>query len=90
MSGDVFEASFSQRGSCSTSSQWYALDSPSQGKEDASVVFENHTEFSGSVQSQGLEGSGLRSSALASLDMYPSRVVDYDSNEIARGHDILA
>jgi hypothetical protein len=53
--------------------------------------FSSHTEFSGSAQSQALEV--LRARALASrasLDMYPSRVVDYDSNEIARGLHIEA
>ena len=48
--------------------------------------FSSHTKFSGSVQSPALEV--LRATTLASgasLDLSPSRVVEYDSNEIARG-----
>jgi Retrotransposon hot spot protein len=53
--------------------------------------FSSHTKFSGSALSQALEV--LRPSALASvasLDVYPSRVVDYDSNEIAEGLHVEA
>jgi hypothetical protein len=42
--------------------------------------FSSDTEFSGSVQSQALERASTLASG-ASLDVYPSRVVNYDSDD---------
>ena len=95
MSGDVFEAYchviFSTRIEFDFVPMVRIGGQPTTREKRMAQWFSSHTEFSGSVQSQELEV--LRASTLAcgaSLDVYPSRVVDYDSNEIARGLRIEA
>ena len=95
MSGDVFEAYchviFSERIELNFVPMVRIGGQPAVGEKRMPQWFSSHTEFSGSVQSQALEV--LHTSSLASgasLDMHPSRVVDYDSNEIAKGLHIEA
>ncbi|KAF8345320.1 hypothetical protein F5887DRAFT_885268 [Amanita rubescens] len=96
MSGDVFEAYchviLSTRRELNLVPMVRIGGQPTVREKRMPQWFSSHTEFSGSVpQSQALEV--LRANALASgasLDMYPSRVVDYDSTEIAGGLHIEA
>jgi hypothetical protein len=95
MSGDVFEAYchviFSTRIAFNFVPMVRIGGQPTVREKRMPQWFSSHTEFSGSMRSEALEV--LRASALASgasLDMYPSRVVDYDSNEIAKGLHIEA
>jgi hypothetical protein len=95
MSGDVFEAYchviFSTRIEFDFVPMVRIGGQPTVREKRMPQWFSSHTGFSGSVQPQALEV--LRASALASgasLDMYPSRVVDYDSDEVAKGLHIAA
>jgi len=95
MSGDIFEAYchviFSARIEFDFVPMVRIGGQPTVREKRMPQWFSSHTAFSGSVQSQALEV--LRASALASgasLDMRSSRVVDYDSTEIAGGLHIEA
>ena len=93
MSGDIFEAYchviFSMRIKFDFVSMVRIGEHPTVRERRMPQWHSSHTEFSGSAQPQALEV--LRAGASrASLNMYPSRVVDYDSTEIARGLHIEA
>jgi hypothetical protein len=89
MSGNVFEAychlTFSRRIGFDFVPMVRIGGQPTVREKKIPQWFSSHEEFIGSPQDRSLEA--LRLPALArraSLAIYPSRVVDYDSNEIAR------
>jgi hypothetical protein len=95
MSGEVFEAYcliiFSTRIKFDFALMVRIGGQPTVREKRMAQWFSSDTEFNGSAQSQALEV--LRPRALASgasLDVYPSRVVDYDSNEITGGLHVEA
>ncbi|KAM6496569.1 hypothetical protein JOM56_007042 [Amanita muscaria] len=97
MSGDVFKAYchviFSTRIEFDFVPMVRIGGRPKARERKCTQWFSSHTEFRGSAQSNAPELEVLRASSLAngaSLGMYPSRVVDYDSDEVAGGLHIEA
>ena len=92
MSGDVFEAychiTFSVGIEFDCVPMVRIGGHPTVREKRMAEWFSSHTEFSGSVVLEGLRASTLASGTY--LEVFPSRVVDFDSNEIAGGLHIEA